>query len=53
MCLPLQSLVITTVTYNGKLRIAIGLEKGFIDAHKLKSFMENAFRSIYEAACHN
>ncbi|KAK0590262.1 hypothetical protein LWI29_024649 [Acer saccharum] len=37
-----QSLTVTVISYMGKLRIAIGVEDGFIDPQKLKSSMENA-----------
>ncbi|KAK4846529.1 hypothetical protein QYF36_018638 [Acer negundo] len=46
-----HSLVTTIMSYNGKLRIAIGTEKGLIDAQKLKSCIENAFQTILKAAC--
>ncbi|XP_031255326.1 O-acyltransferase WSD1-like [Pistacia vera] len=46
-----QSLCITIVSYMGKLRVAVGAEKGFVDAHKLKSCIENAFQMIHTAAC--
>ncbi|KAK1568125.1 hypothetical protein Q3G72_020929 [Acer saccharum] len=46
-----HSLVTTVLSYNGKLRIAIGAEKGLIDAQKLKSCIENAFQTILKAAC--
>ena len=45
------SLVTTIMSYNGQLRIAIGTEKGLIDAQKLKSCIENAFQTILKAAC--
>ncbi|KAK2651143.1 hypothetical protein Ddye_018632 [Dipteronia dyeriana] len=46
-----HSLVTTIMSYNGKLRIAVGAEKGLIDAQKLKSCIENAFQTILKAAC--
>ncbi|KAK4846866.1 hypothetical protein QYF36_022749 [Acer negundo] len=46
-----HSLVATIMSYNGKLRIAIGAEKGLIDAQKLKSCIENAFQTVLKAAC--
>ncbi|KAK4845361.1 hypothetical protein QYF36_004094 [Acer negundo] len=46
-----QSLVTTIMSYNGQLRIAIGTEKGLIDAQKLKSCIEDAFQTILKAAC--
>ncbi|KAK3184112.1 hypothetical protein Dsin_031398 [Dipteronia sinensis] len=48
-----QSLSITVISYMGKLRVVVVAEKGFIDAQKLKSCIENAFQMISEAACKN
>ncbi|XP_068666968.1 wax ester synthase/diacylglycerol acyltransferase 4-like [Aristolochia californica] len=45
-----QSLTVTLVSYNGKLRLAIGTEKGFINSKLLISCMETAFERISEAA---
>ncbi|KAK1320549.1 hypothetical protein QJS10_CPA03g00815 [Acorus calamus] len=45
-----QSLVITMVSYMGKLKVTMGTEKGFIDAKLLTTCMEKAFERIYEAA---
>ncbi|KAK1285361.1 hypothetical protein QJS10_CPB20g01759 [Acorus calamus] len=45
-----QSLVITMVSYMGKLKVAMGTEKGFIDAKLLTTCTEKAFERIYEAA---
>ncbi|KAB2035615.1 hypothetical protein ERO13_D04G142500v2 [Gossypium hirsutum] len=45
-----QSLTITMVSYMGKLRIAVGTEKGYIDPPKFKSSIENAFEMILKAA---
>ncbi|KAK1286415.1 O-acyltransferase WSD1 [Acorus calamus] len=45
-----QSLRITIVSYMGKLKVAMGTEKGFIDAKLLTTCMEKAFARIYEAA---
>ncbi|KAK1274933.1 hypothetical protein QJS04_geneDACA012862 [Acorus gramineus] len=45
-----QSLVINMVSYMGKLKVAMGIEKGFIDAKLLTTCMEKAFEGIYEAA---
>ncbi|XP_050207949.1 wax ester synthase/diacylglycerol acyltransferase 4-like [Mercurialis annua] len=45
-----QNLTVTIVSYMGELRVAIGAEKGFIDTHKLKSFIENAFQMILKSA---
>ncbi|CAL0299125.1 unnamed protein product [Lupinus luteus] len=47
---PPQSLTITIMSYMGKLRIAFGMEKGFIEKHKIKSCMENSFEMIIVAA---
>lgn len=35
----------------GELRVAVGAEKDFIDAKKLKSYIEKAFQMIFKAAC--
>ncbi|MBA0750900.1 hypothetical protein Gogos_002278 [Gossypium gossypioides] len=45
-----QSLTITMVSYMGKLRIAVGTEKDYIDPPKFKSSIENAFEMILKAA---
>ncbi|KAA8524376.1 hypothetical protein F0562_010799 [Nyssa sinensis] len=45
-----QSLVVTTVSYVGKLRVSVGVEKGFMDPCKFKSCIENAFQMIFKAA---
>ncbi|KAK1274926.1 hypothetical protein QJS04_geneDACA012865 [Acorus gramineus] len=45
-----QSLTITMVSYMGKLKVAMGTEKGFIDSKLLTTCMEKAFKRIYEAA---
>ncbi|KAE9619913.1 hypothetical protein Lal_00040401 [Lupinus albus] len=47
---PPQSLTITIMSYMGKLKIAFGMEKGFIDKQKIKSCMENSFEMIIVAA---
>jgi hypothetical protein len=48
----LQSLNITIVSYVDKLRVTLGAEKGFIDAQKLKSCIEEAFQMILRSvAC--
>lgn len=39
----------TIVSYMGKLRIAVVGEDGFIDSHKLKSSIENAFEMMLNA----
>ncbi|KAL5864855.1 hypothetical protein ACOSQ3_002369 [Xanthoceras sorbifolium] len=39
------------MNYNGKVRVAIGAEKGLVDAQKLKSCIEKAFQMILKAAC--
>lgn len=46
----LQSLTITVMSYMRTLRIAIGVEKGYIDVQKFNSCIENAFQLIYKAA---
>ncbi|KAK1568167.1 hypothetical protein Q3G72_021348 [Acer saccharum] len=43
------SLVVTVVSYMEKLRVAIGVEDGFIDSQKLKSCMENAYDMMLKA----
>ncbi|KAM0942251.1 putative O-acyltransferase, WSD1, O-acyltransferase WSD1 [Dioscorea sansibarensis] len=45
-----QSLTMTMVSYNGKLRLAIGAEKGFIDSPLLVSCMKKSFNELYETA---
>ncbi|KAK1320554.1 hypothetical protein QJS10_CPA03g00810 [Acorus calamus] len=45
-----QSLRITIVSYMGKLKVAMGTEKGFIDPKLLTTCMEKAYKRIYEAA---
>ncbi|OIV90156.1 hypothetical protein TanjilG_01610 [Lupinus angustifolius] len=47
---PPESLTITIMSYMGKLRIAFGMEKGFINKEKMKSCMENSFEMIIVAA---
>ena len=46
----LRSLTITMVSYVGNLRVAVGSEKGFIDPHKFKSCVINAFEMTLQAA---
>ncbi|XP_011001811.1 PREDICTED: O-acyltransferase WSD1-like isoform X1 [Populus euphratica] len=46
-----QSLVAGVTSYVGKLRVALLVEKDFIDPRKLKSHTEKAFDMIFEAAC--
>lgn len=46
----LQSLTITVVSYMGKLKVAMGVEKGFINPDLLVSSMEQSFAKIFEAA---
>ncbi|XP_038682043.1 uncharacterized protein LOC119982636 [Tripterygium wilfordii] len=41
------------MSYMGKLRVAMGVGKEFIDAEKLMSHIENAFEMIFKAACGN
>lgn len=38
------------ISYMGKLRVAVGTEKGFIDPQKFKSCTERAFEMILKAA---
>ncbi|GMI79795.1 hypothetical protein like AT3G49190 [Hibiscus trionum] len=45
-----QSLTITMVSYMGKLRVAVGTEKGYIDPTKFKSSVETAFGMILNAS---
>ncbi|XP_075668432.1 wax ester synthase/diacylglycerol acyltransferase 4-like, partial [Castanea sativa] len=45
-----QSLTITVVSYMGNLRVAVGSEKGFLDPHKFKSCVINAFEMTLQAA---
>lgn len=45
-----QSLSITMISYMGKLRVAVGTEKGFIDPQQFKSCTEKAFEMIFKAA---
>ncbi|GAB4832008.1 hypothetical protein Ancab_006025 [Ancistrocladus abbreviatus] len=45
-----QSIVITAVSYMQTLRLAVGVEKGFLDLQKFKMCLENAFQLILEAA---
>ncbi|KAJ1412769.1 O-acyltransferase, WSD1, N-terminal [Sesbania bispinosa] len=47
---PPESLTITIMSYMGKLRIAFGLEKDFMDKQKFKSCMENSLEKILIAA---
>lgn len=46
----MQSTQVTVISYAGKLRIGIGVEKDFIDPYKFKSCIANAFDMISEAA---
>ncbi|KAE8660901.1 putative Bifunctional methylthioribulose-1-phosphate dehydratase/enolase-phosphatase E1 2 [Hibiscus syriacus] len=45
-----QSLTITMMSYMGKLRVAVGTEKGYIDPTKFKSSIETAFGMILNAS---
>lgn len=38
------------MSYMGRLRVAVGTEKGLVDPHKFKTSIENAFDSIFKAA---
>ena len=46
----LQSLTITMISYMGKLRVAVGTEKDYIDPQKFNSCIENAFEMMLKAA---
>ncbi|KAJ6370571.1 hypothetical protein OIU76_028785 [Salix suchowensis] len=46
-----QSLMAGVTSYIGKLRVALLVEKDFIDPQKLKSQIEKAIEKISEAAC--
>ena len=46
----MQSSQVTVISYAGKLRIGIGVEKDFIDPHKFKSCIADAFNLISQAA---
>ncbi|XP_057506204.1 wax ester synthase/diacylglycerol acyltransferase 11-like [Actinidia eriantha] len=48
-----QSLTITVMSYVGKLRVAIGTEKGHIDSNKFKSCIQNAFDMMFKATVTN
>ncbi|XP_077252272.1 wax ester synthase/diacylglycerol acyltransferase 4-like [Tasmannia lanceolata] len=50
MCGVPQSLTITLISYNGTLRMALGMEKGFINPKLLTSCIERALERISEAA---
>ncbi|XVF66817.1 hypothetical protein PTKIN_Ptkin10aG0068100 [Pterospermum kingtungense] len=45
-----QSLVLTMVSYMGKLRVTIVTEKNYIDQKNFKSSIENAFQMMLKAA---
>ncbi|QCD93952.1 O-acyltransferase WSD1-like [Vigna unguiculata] len=45
-----ESLTMTIMSYMGKIRIAFGVEKDFIDKKLFKSSLENALQIIVEAA---
>ncbi|KAF5199114.1 O-acyltransferase wsd1-like [Thalictrum thalictroides] len=45
-----QSLTITMVSYMGKVRVAVGAEKGFINHQQFTACMEKAFERIFKAA---
>ncbi|KAG6768782.1 hypothetical protein POTOM_027711 [Populus tomentosa] len=46
-----QSLMVGVISYAGKLRVALLVEKDFIDPRKLRSHIEDAFDMIFKAAC--
>ena len=43
-------MTISILSYMGKVRIAVGTEKGFIDPRKFNACIENAFQRVFEAA---
>ncbi|XVE92745.1 hypothetical protein REPUB_Repub01dG0126100 [Reevesia pubescens] len=45
-----QSLTITMVSYMGKLKVAVGTEKDYIDQQRFKSCIEKAFGMMLKAA---
>jgi len=49
-CVWLQDLTITIISYEKILRIAMKTQKGFIDEHKLKFYVEKAAEIIFKAA---
>lgn len=48
-----QSLTIAMVSYMGKLRVAVGTEKGHIDPNKFKSCVQNSFDMMFKAAANS
>lgn len=48
-----QSLTITMVSYMGKLRVAVGTEKGHIDPNKFKSCVQNSFDMMFKAVANS
>ncbi|KAL7000413.1 hypothetical protein U1Q18_001562 [Sarracenia purpurea var. burkii] len=48
-----QSLTITMVSYMGKLRIAVGVEKGYINPDKFKSCIHKAFEMMFKVTVPN
>ncbi|KAE9457677.1 hypothetical protein C3L33_10430, partial [Rhododendron williamsianum] len=48
-----ESLTITMVSYMGKLRVAVGTEKGHIDPNKFKSCVQNSFDMMFKAAANS
>ncbi|XP_058218752.1 wax ester synthase/diacylglycerol acyltransferase 4-like [Rhododendron vialii] len=48
-----QSLSIAMVSYMGKLRVAVGTEKGHIDPNKFKSCVQNSFDVMFKAAANS
>ncbi|GAV80596.1 WES_acyltransf domain-containing protein/DUF1298 domain-containing protein [Cephalotus follicularis] len=45
-----QNLTISVLSYMGKLRVAVGTEKGFIDPQKFKACIEIAYQKMLKAA---
>ncbi|CAN0896822.1 Wax ester synthase/diacylglycerol acyltransferase 4 [Linum grandiflorum] len=46
-----QSMAVSVMSYVNQLRVAVKVERDFIDSKKLKSCIEESFAKIYEAAC--
>ncbi|KAG5545294.1 hypothetical protein RHGRI_017681 [Rhododendron griersonianum] len=47
------SIGITMISYAGKLRVTIRMEKGFMDSHTFSSCIENAFDMVFKDAVQN
>ncbi|KAG5545292.1 hypothetical protein RHGRI_017679 [Rhododendron griersonianum] len=48
-----ESLGITMISYAGKLRVTIRMEKGFMDSQTFRSCIENAFDMVFKDAVQN